>query len=50
MGRFFFLFSIFVILDISCFGFEGWSLVLIASVHDLCILLSFRTFTLRKLS
>ena len=41
---------LFVILVISCFGFEGWSWVLIASVPDLCILLTFTTFTLRKLS
>ena len=30
-----------IILVISCFGFEGWSWVLIASVPDLCILLTF---------
>ena len=28
---------------ISRFGFEGWIWVLIASVPDLCILLTFRT-------
>ena len=32
--------SVLFVLVISCFGFEGWSWVLIASVPDLCILLS----------
>ena len=30
-----------MILVISCFGFEGWIWVLIASVPDLCILFTF---------
>ena len=30
---------LFVILVISCFGFEGWSWVLIASVPGHCILI-----------
>ena len=34
----FFVFLLFVILVISRFGFEGWILVLIASVPDLCML------------
>ena len=42
--------SVLFVLVISCFDFEGWSWVLIASVPDLCILLTFTTFTLRKLS
>ena len=33
--------SIFVILVISRFDFEGWIWVLIASVPDLCILFTF---------
>ena len=32
-----------VILDISRFGFEDWSWVLIASVADFCILFPFET-------
>ena len=35
------MFWIVVILVISCFGFEGWILVLIASVPGLCILFTF---------
>ena len=35
--------SVFVILVISRFGFEGWILVLIASDPDLCILLGFNS-------
>ena len=35
-------FDFFVILVISCFGFEGWSWVLIASVPDLCIFFTFK--------
>ena len=34
-------FDYYVILVISRFGFEGWIAVLIASVHDLCILFTF---------
>ena len=41
---------LFVILVISCFGFEGWSWVLIASIPDLCILLTFTNFTLKGIS
>ena len=37
----FFVFWLFVILVISRFGFEGLFWVLIASVLDLCILLTF---------
>ena len=36
-----FVFLLFVILAMFRFGFEGWNLVLIASVPDLCILLTF---------
>ena len=36
----------FVILVISRFGFEGWIWVLVASVPDLCILLTFHIFKL----
>ena len=43
-NTFFFVFCLFVILVISHFGFEGWIWVLIASVPDLCILLTFKFF------
>ena len=36
-----FVFCVFVILVVSEFGFEGWIWVLIDSVPDLCILLTF---------
>ena len=35
------IFWLFVILVISHFGFEGWILVLIDSVRDVCILFTF---------
>ena len=36
-----FVFRLFVIIVVSHFGLEGWNWVLIASVPDLCIFLTY---------